>query len=103
MIQRDPGDGTCAGCDEPASPTTQGLTHVEALLLAVLRDWPGAHSVSTLADRKRLIGVQVSAIRLTADRLASRGLVARAGFGSEYRITDAGHDALTAHERDQST
>lgn len=53
--------------DEPASPTAQGLTHVEALLLAVLRDWPGAHSVSTLADRRRLIGVQVSAIRLTAD------------------------------------
>jgi hypothetical protein len=64
----------------------------------VLRDWPGAHSVSNLADRRRLIGVQVSAIRLTADRLTRRGLVKSAGFGGEYQITDAGHDALAAHE-----
>ncbi len=81
-----------------AEQTTHELTHVEALLLAVLRDWPGAHSVSTLADRKRLIGVQISAIRLTADQLTQRGLVARDGWGRQYRITDAGHDALAGHE-----
>jgi hypothetical protein len=49
-----------------------GLTHVEALLLTVLRDWRGAQSASNLADRRRLLGVQVSAIRLTADRKRAR-------------------------------